>query len=70
MDLAHPTTLLVPAGIAALVAWRLYSRTRLVRSPLTLFIFGTLAGYRVAYAIGLLRWRHRVDTDVAAPGAT
>ena len=30
------------------------------RSPLTLLIFGTLAGYYVAYAIGLLRWRHTV----------
>jgi hypothetical protein len=29
------------------------------RSPLTLVIFGTLAGYYVTYAIGLLRWRHR-----------
>jgi hypothetical protein len=29
------------------------------RSPLTLAIFGTLAGYYVAYAIGLLRWRRR-----------
>jgi hypothetical protein len=26
-------------------------------SPLTLIIFGMLAGYYVAYAIGLLRWR-------------
>jgi hypothetical protein len=28
-------------------------------SPLTLVIFGTLAGYYVAYAAGLLRWKHR-----------
>ena len=169
MDIAHPTTLLLPAGIAVLVAWRLYSRvkrmvgrqrlskvrpwltaclfpllvavlllsslarpeaalallagvvagaalglyglrltkfeqtplglfytpnahlgialsllliarigyraaqlyfasgatqeasTTFVRSPLTLLIFGTLAGYYVAYAIGLLRWRHRAN---------
>jgi len=33
------------------------------RSPLTLVIFGALAGYYVTYAIGLLRWRRR-----AAPG--
>jgi hypothetical protein len=33
-----------------------------VRSPLTLLIFGTLAGYYVAYAIGLLRWRSRNET--------
>jgi hypothetical protein len=169
MDLAHPATLLLPAGIAALVAWRLYSRVRrmvsrqrlskvrpwltvclfplpvalllfgslahpttalalvagtaagtalgfyglrltkfeqtplglfytpnahlgialsllfvarigyraaqlylatgaiqeapnsFVRSPLTLLIFGTLAGYYVAYAVGLLRWRRRAN---------
>lgn len=29
-------------------------------SPLTLLIFGILAGYYVAYAIGLLLWRRRV----------
>lgn len=28
------------------------------RSPLTLAVFGLLAGYYVAYAIGLVRWRH------------
>ena len=167
MDLSHPTTLLLPAGIAALVGWRLYSRFKrmvgrqrlskvrpwltlcffpllvaivllsslshpyvalalvagvvagaalgwyglrlttfeqtplglfytpnthlgialsllliarigyraaqlyfangpmqedsaaFARSPLTMLIFGTLAGYYIAYAIGLLRWRHR-----------
>ena len=36
------------------------------RSPLTLLIFGTLAGYYVAYAIGLLRWKHRVGLGVQA----
>ena len=30
-------------------------------SPLTLAIFGMLAGYYVSYAIGLLRWRARVS---------
>jgi hypothetical protein len=28
-------------------------------SPATLAIFGTLAGYYVAYSLGLLRWRYR-----------
>ncbi len=32
----------------------------MLASPLTLAIFGTLAGYYVAYAVGLLRWRRRV----------
>lgn len=173
MDLSHPSTLLLPAGLAALVAWRLYSRVKrmvarqrvskvrpwvtlcllplfvagllvaslsypyaalalvtgvvagaalgvyglrltkfeqtpdglfytpnpylgvglslllfarigyraaqlyfapgpmdgsaiFVRSPLTLLVFGTLAGYYIAYAVGLLRWRHRVANP---PGA-
>ena len=30
------------------------------RSPLTLSIFGLLAGYYIAYAVGLLRWRQGV----------
>ena len=28
------------------------------RSPLTLAVFGLLAGYYIGYAAGLLRWRH------------
>ena len=31
-----------------------------VRSPITLVIFGVLAGYYVAYATGLMRWRFAV----------
>jgi len=30
------------------------------RSPLTLAIFGLLAGYYIAYAVGLVRWRNHV----------
>ena len=30
------------------------------RSPMTLAVFGLLAGYYIAYAIGLARWRQRV----------
>jgi hypothetical protein len=30
------------------------------RSPLTLAVFGLLAGYYMTYAIGLVRWRFRV----------
>jgi hypothetical protein len=30
------------------------------RSPLTLAVFGLLAGYYVGYALGLVRWRARV----------
>ena len=31
----------------------------LARSPLTLLIFGLLAGYYTTYSAGLLRWKHR-----------
>ncbi len=31
-----------------------------VRSPVTAAVFGLLAGYYIAYAIGLVRWRSRV----------
>jgi len=34
-------------------------------SPLTMAIFGTLAGYYVTYAIGLLRWRAQVGLQNA-----
>ena len=34
-------------------------------SPLTLGIFGLLAGYYVTYAIGLVRWRQSVETGAA-----
>jgi hypothetical protein len=30
------------------------------RNPLTLIVFGLLAGYNITYTIGLLRWRSRV----------
>ena len=35
-------------------------------SPLTMAIFGTLAGYYVTYAIGLLRWRAQVSRQSPA----
>src|SRR6185436_11141663 len=31
-----------------------------LRSPITLAVFGLIAGYYVVYAIGLLLWRNRV----------
>lgn len=36
-----------------------------VQSPITLLIFGTLAGYYVSYAMGLLRWRLRLKSGLA-----
>lgn len=59
-----------PLGIALTVlfagriAYRIYeviiagpAAADFARSPLTLAIFGLLAGYYIAYAIGLVRWR-------------
>jgi hypothetical protein len=37
-------------------------------SPLTLGIFGLLAGYYVTYAIGLVRWRRDAVSRDAVPG--
>lgn len=37
-----------------------------VRSPVTLAIFGTLAGYYVTYAVDLLRWRGRAGPSLGA----
>ena len=37
-------------------------------TPLTLLIFGTLAGYYVTYAIGLLRWRFTTARSASGPG--
>ena len=34
--------------------------TDFARSPITLALFGALAGYYVAYCIGLLLWRRRI----------
>lgn len=39
------------------------SNADFVASPITLAIIGTLAGYYVSYAIGLLRWRHAVTSS-------
>lgn len=35
-----------------------------VRSPLTLAVFGLLAGYYVGYAVGLVRWRRSVSAGI------
>jgi energy-converting hydrogenase Eha subunit A len=43
--------------------------TAFARSPLTMVIFGTLAGYYIAYAIGLLRWAQRTTPAGPAPAS-
>jgi hypothetical protein len=49
------------AGVPSAVAPAEYGR-----SPLTLLIFGMLAGYYVTYAAGLLRWRSRSEAGSAS----
>jgi len=39
----------------------------LVRSPLTMFVVGTLAGYYAWYAMGLLRWSNAVPSTTVLP---
>jgi cytochrome b561 len=39
------------------------------RSPLTLAVFGVLAGYYMTYAFGLLRWRKRTAVSQGEPQA-
>jgi cytochrome b561 len=39
------------------------SAPEFAQSPLTLAIFGLLASYYIAYAVGLVRWRNRVGRD-------
>jgi hypothetical protein len=46
------------------------SSAAFMRSPFTLVIFGTLAGYYVAYAIGLLRWASRLRAGGTPAGAS
>lgn len=58
-------------GRLAWRAWEWYSTDGAIahqdfaRSPLTLGVFGILAGYYMTYAIGLLRWRKRTSLPAA-----
>jgi len=64
--------------LAARIAWRLLEvragagaggNPDFARSPLTLAVFGTLAGYYATYAVGLIRWRRSAArTPPQAPG--
>jgi hypothetical protein len=70
-----------PIGLAVALlfmgrmAWRAYEYYTLgslahhefVSSPLTLVIFGVLAGYYTSYAFGLLSWRKRTAPAVTNP---
>ncbi|TFW29225.1 hypothetical protein [Massilia horti] len=50
-------------------AWEFYahgaaSHHEFVRSPLTMLIFGIMAGYYMLYAVGLLSWRKRAANQL------
>ncbi|HYU30831.1 MAG TPA: hypothetical protein VEW48_01595 [Thermoanaerobaculia bacterium] len=40
-----------------------HARPDFMKSPLTLSVFGLIAGYYTVYAIGLLLWRNRVEAS-------
>ena len=59
-----PLGIALSALFAGRVLYRIYevvsagpAAADFTRSPLTLAVFGLLAGYYIAYAIGLVRWR-------------
>lgn len=62
-----PIGMLVALLFMGRMAWRAYeyyamgsfAHQEFVASPLTLFIFGILAGYYMTFAVGLLAWRRR-----------
>jgi len=76
---AHFFTPYAPIGLAVAalfmgrMAWRAYefytlgsfAHHEFVSSPLTLVIFGVLAGYYISYALGLLAWRRRSALPLA-----
>ena len=67
---------LVVIALVPLSAWRVLEvrwhgaapgGAHFVRSPLTLAVLGTVAGYYAAYAAGLLRWRARSGREAGSP---
>jgi hypothetical protein len=69
-----PIGLAVAALFMGRMAWRAYefytlgsfAHHEFVSSPLTLVIFGVLAGYYMSYALGLLAWRKRTALSLAS----
>jgi len=67
-----PIGMLVALLFIGRMGWRAYEYYELgsfqhhefVTSPLTLFIFGILAGYYMTFAHGLLAWRQRTATTL------
>ncbi|WP_296952130.1 hypothetical protein [uncultured Massilia sp.] len=73
-----PIGLAVAALFMGRMAWRAYefyalgsfAHHEFVTSPLTLVIFGVLAGYYMRFAFGLLAWRKRTAAHDTTHGAS
>lgn len=73
-----PIGIVMAALVIGRMGWRGYElfttgasdHPQFLASPLTLLIFGTLAGYYINFALGLLAWRNRTAPSVSsAPSA-
>jgi hypothetical protein len=69
-----PIGIVMAALVIGRMGWRAYEfyamgasdHHQFLASPLTLLIFGTLAGYYVSFALGLLAWRSRTAPQAAS----
>jgi hypothetical protein len=70
-----PIGLVMAALVMSRMAWRGYEFYMLgasdhhafIASPLTMLVFGILAGYYMCFALGLLAWRKRTGPDIKEP---
>ena len=68
-----PIGLAMAALVMCRMAWRGYEffvhgasdHHQFIASPLTMLVFGTLAGYYMSFALGLLAWRKRTAPVIA-----
>jgi len=74
-----PIGLVMAALVIGRMGWRGYElyvlgaqdHQQFIASPLTLAIFGVLAGYYISFALGLLAWRKRTASSApSAPSAS
>jgi hypothetical protein len=67
-----PIGLVMAALVMSRMGWRAYEflvlgandHHRFIASPLTMLVFGILAGYYMCFALGLLAWRRRTAPDI------
>jgi hypothetical protein len=66
-----PIGLVMAALVMSRMGWRAYEfymlgaddHHRFIASPLTMLVFGILAGYYMSFALGLLAWRKRTAIE-------